>query len=379
MSSESAGGKSPETAKIDPDSHATTTGMTGHGYYDANSRTQWNAIEAVLPILDSAAAQFPLQDEGVITFADYGCSEGRNSVAVMERALRTALPRTELPVQTVHSDLPTNDFGTLFLNLRPHGQSVFGSDRVFSSAVGGSMYDQLRPDRSVHLATTFNAIGFLSRRPVATLPGYILPNGPSAVRGNGFVTEDEKAAFSAQARRDVEDFLEVRARELVPGGQLLVQVFGATADARTSDGLYDLLNDAVLEFVQTGEIDRETYARYYQPVYMRRLEELTGPVLETGCKSAGLFDLNQARDYEITVPFVEQYRKDGDLDAYVAAYVHFFRAFTEAVLTNALPDTPERNGLVERIYARAEAILKEAPDLYPFRYLAVAMLLTRRP
>ncbi|WP_420332988.1 hypothetical protein [Roseibium sp.] len=379
MSGENAGGTSPDTARIAPDSHATTTGMTGHGYYDANSRTQWNAIEAVLPLLDHAAATFPLKGDGVITFADYGCSEGRNSVAVMERALRTALPRTPLPVQTVHSDLPTNDFGTLFQNLRPHGQSVFGSGRVFSSAVGGSMYDQLRPDRSVHLATTFNAIGFLSRRPVETLPGYIQPNGPSAIRGNGFVSEEETAAFRAQARRDVEAFLKVRARELVPGGQLLVQVFGATDEAKTCDGIYDLLNDAVLGFVETGEIDRETYDRYYQPVYMRRLEELTGPALDPGSETADLFELNQARDYEITVPFVEQYKEDGDLDTYATAYVHFFRAFTEAVLTNALPDTPERGGLVDRVYERADEILRAAPDLYPFRYLAVAMLLTRKP
>lgn len=378
MTGEDTGGKSETSAQIDPDSHATTTGMTGHGYYDANSQTQWNAIEAVLPMLDNAAARFPLQDAGVITFADYGCSEGRNSVAVMAKALQTALLRTALPVQTVHSDLPTNDFGNLFQTLRPHGHSVFGSDRVFSSAVGGSMYDQLRPDRSVHLATTFNAIGFLSRRPVATLPGYIQPNGPSAVRGNGRVTAEEMAAFSAQARRDVDAFLKVRARELVPGGQLLVQVFGATAEARTCDGIYDLLNDAVLAFVETGEIDTENYARYYQPVYMRRLEELTGPVLEPGHEMAGLYELNEARDYEITVPFVEQYGQDGDLDTYVAAYVHFFRAFTETVLTNALPDTPGRSGLVDRVYARAEEILRAAPDLYPFRYLAVAMLLTRK-
>lgn len=378
MSGENAGGVPPNAARIDPDSHATTTGMTGHGYYDANSRTQWNAIEAVLPLLDKAAAQFPLQG-GVITFADFGCSEGRNSVAVMQRALRTALPRTALPVQTVHSDLPTNDFGTLFQNLRPHGQSVFGSDRVFSSAVGGSMYDQLRPDRSVHVATTFNAIGFLSRRPVDALPGYIQPNGPSATRGNGCVTQEEKAAFGEQAKRDVEAFLNVRALELVPGGQLLVQVFGATEEARTCDGIYDLLNDAVLECVEKGEIDTECYARYYQPVYMRRLQELTGPVLEPGNETAELFELDEALDYEIAVPFVEKYKEDGDLGTYAAAYVHFFRAFTEAVLTNALPDTPERNGLVERIYSRAEEILISAPDLYPFRYLAVAMLLTRKP
>ncbi|WP_305983946.1 hypothetical protein [Roseibium sp. MMSF_3544] len=368
-------GKSPD---LDPDSHATTTGMTGHGFYDANSQTQWNAISAVLPTLDIAAATLPLPADGVITLADYGCSEGRNSVTAMAQALKTLLPRTSLPVQTVHSDIPTNDFSTLFLNLRPNAKSVFGSDRVFSSAVGGSMYDQLRPDESVHLAMTFNAIAFLSKRPLKSLPGYIFPNGPSAARNNGYVAEADKEAFADQAKRDLETFLKVRARELVPGGKLLVQVFGATDDARTCDGIYDLLNDAVLAFVESGEISRETYERYYQPVYMRRLKELTEPVSDDRFGSAGLFDLEESRDYEVAVPFVEQYQKDGDLERYARDYVNFFRAFTEAVLRNALPETPDRQTLVERVYAHSQEILKTNPDLYPFRYLAVEMLLTRK-
>ncbi|MET1411334.1 hypothetical protein ABVF61_03645 [Roseibium sp. HPY-6] len=363
---------------IDPDSHATTSGMTGHGFYDANSTTQWNAIEAVLPTLDHAAKTVPLEDSQVITLADYGCSEGRNSVAVMERALKTLLPRTSMPIQTVHSDLPTNDFSTLFLNLRPHGQSVFGSNRVFSSAVGGSMYDQLRPDSSVHLAMTFNAIGFLSRRPVETLPGYIQPNGPSKVRNNGYVSQENGLAFKKQANEDVEAFLRVRAKELVPGGKLLVQVFGATEDVCTSDGIYDVLNDAVLSFVETGEFPKGAYDHYYQPVYMRRLSELTEPVLDPQYETAGLFELEDTKDYEIAVPFVDQFKENGDLKAYASAYTNFFRAFTEAVLANALSAVPGKNGLIDRIYARAEELLRADPDLYPFRYAAIEMLLTRK-
>ncbi|MEQ8782746.1 MAG: hypothetical protein RIE06_24005 [Roseibium album] len=360
------------------DDHATTTGMTGHGFYDGNSQTQWNAIAAVLPTLDKAVAALPLPDNGVITLADYGCSEGRNSIAAMERALKTLLPRTPLPVQTVHSDLPTNDFSTLFLNLRPSGQSVFGTDRIFSSAVGGSMYDQLRPACSVHLATTFNAIGFLSRRPVDEMPGYIFPNGPSTERNNGYVSPEDRRAFANQAKQDVEAFLKARARELVPGGKLLVQVFGATDTACTSDGIYDLLNDAVVAFVETGEISKDTYDRYYQPVYMRHLDELTEPVSDPRFESSGLFTIDDARDYEITVPFVERYKEDGDIERFARDYVNFFRAFTEAVLLHALPSGPGSQDLVDRIYKRAVEILKADPARYPFRYVAVQMVLTRR-
>ncbi|MCV0424020.1 MAG: class I SAM-dependent methyltransferase [Roseibium sp.] len=361
-----------------PSSHATTTGMTGGGFYDANSATQWNAIEAVLPILDDAITSLQLRDPDCVRLADFGCSEGRNSIAVMSRALRSLLPKTDLSVQTIHSDLPTNDFSKLIANLRPDGQSVYDSNRVYSSVVGGSMYDQLLPERSLHLATTFNAIGFLSRRPVNRLPGYIFPNGPSTVRANGYVSDDDRSAFALQARRDVECYLEVRARELVPGGKLLVQVFGSTDQARTCDGIYDLLNDAVLSFVDKDEISRESYDRYYQPVYMRHLDELTAPLRDPQSTVSSLYSLDSTRSYEIAVPFNQQYASDGDLDRFAKDYVNFFRAFTEAVLSSALPETPERADLVDRIYRQAEVILKANPKSYPFRYMAIAMLLTRK-
>lgn len=360
-----------------PSPHSTTSGMVGGGFYNANSSPQWKAIEAVFPFLDQAASDLPINATGPLCLADFGCSEGRNSIAVMQRALSTLLPRTDRTVQTIHSDLPTNDFSKLFLNLRPGEQTAFGSDRVFSAAVGGSMYDQLLPNGSLHMATTFNAIGFLSRRPVETLPGYIFPNGPSRERSNGFVSEDDSRAFADQAKQDVGTFLQMRARELVPGGKLLVQVFGANETASTCNGIYDLLNDAVLDQVELGKISRETYDRYYQPVYMRTLAELTAPVTDAAYGARGLFEIEQTRSYEIAVPFNERFQSDGDLERYATDYVNFFRAFTQAVLLNALPETPDRSILVNCIYDKAIDLLKAHPERYPFRYIAIAMLLTR--
>lgn len=368
----------PERRFQQPVSHATTTGMSGGGFYNANSAAQWSAIERVLPLIDEAVATLPVAGSGPIGLADYGCSEGRNSIAVLKHALPALLERTAGAVQTIHCDLPTNDFSDLFQSLRPDGEPVFGSDRVFSSAVGGSMFDQLCPPSSLHLATTFNAIGFLSRRPVDRLPGYILPNGPSVIRANGYVSEEDRRTFSQLAKQDIARFLRMRSRELVTGGKLLLQVFGCKGPARTCDGLYDLLNDAVLSFVEKGEISRETYDLYYQPVYMRDLDELAGPVSDDAFGAAGLFEVDRALDYEVEVPFVERFKADGDLDRYARDYVNFFRAFTEAVLRSSLPESPSREDMVKRIFARAEELLKANTALYPFRYAAVAMLLTRK-
>jgi len=355
-----------------------TTGMIGKGFYDRNSAPQWQAIEAILPWLGAAAESLPLDDDApALTIADFGCSEGQNSLEVMRHLVPHLRARTDRPVLTVHSDLPTNDFSGLLARLQPGEAPAIGTG-VYSALVAGSMFDQLLPPATTHLAMTFNAIGFLSRRPLDKLPGYILPNGPSAVRGIGCVTAEELAVLAAQANADLEAFLRARAAELVPGGRLLVEVFGVSADGRTCDGIYDALNDAVLEVLDAGLIDRAGYETFYQPVYLRSLDELIAPVRNAEASCGQLFTLDDARTYEVAVPFVETFRRTGDLATYARRYTDFFRAFTEPVLQAAFAaDDPQE--LADGVYERAERLVREHPERYPFRYFSVAALLTRRP
>ena len=362
-----------------------TTGMVGHGFYNRHSETQMAAIDYVLPWLDEACASLPLTKcPATINLADFGCSEGRNSIAVTQHSVATLRKRTSGPIQTLHSDLPTNDYAALFAMLRPDGHSVFEDPgeseepRVFSAVVGGSMFDQLLPPRSVHLATTFNSIGFLSRRPLDRLEGYILPNGPSARRGVGLVSDQDREIFARQARTDMESFLRARAAELVPGGKLLVQVFGAGEVLRTCDGIYDALNDAVLEVVDSGLIERADYERYYQPVYFRTLEELTAAVAGSDAPLARLFRLDHAETYEVPPPFVEAYKRSGYVEPLARDYTDFFRAFTEPVVRASFATHPQLDHLVADLYDRAERLIREHPERYELHYIAIAALLTRR-
>lgn len=355
-----------------------THGMVGHGFYDSNSAPQLSSISYVLPWLEDAVDGLSLNDtKGVVGLADFGCSEGKNSTTVMKRVIDACRKQTGRPIQTVHSDLPTNDFSALFLHLSPRDGRFLGRDNVFSSAVGGSMFDQLLPPETITVATTFNAIGFLSRRPVDRLAGYILPNGPSARGGVGSVLPDEQKVFAEQADADLKSFALARAVELVPGGKLLVQVFGAGDEFRTCDGIYDVLNDAVLDAVDAGMISKDAYDRYYQPVYFRTLDELVSPFTDDASAVSGLFAVDRAEVYEVPVPFVEKYREAGDIDEYAAAYTNFFRAFTEAVLRLNFADHPDVQGFIDFVYERSERRVRDAPERYPFHYVAIAVLLTR--
>src|SRR5262245_25069567 len=62
-----------------------TTGMKDGGFYDRNSSPQWNSIAAVLPWLIEALGNLEISDsQAPIALADFGCSEGANSIRALQ-------------------------------------------------------------------------------------------------------------------------------------------------------------------------------------------------------------------------------------------------------------------------------------------------------
>jgi cyclopropane-fatty-acyl-phospholipid synthase len=257
------------------------------------------------------------------------------------------------------------------------GRSAFPFDNVYSSAVAGSMYDQLLPPASVYVATTFNAIGYLSRRPLERLPGFIQPNGPSGTRNIGTVTVQERAVCALQAIDDVSAFLTARAAELVRGGKLLIEVFGASGSRCTGHGIYDALNDAILEVGNTGRIGRDEYERYYQPIYFRTVEELVEPVAEPNSSHSSMYRLDRSETYEVKTPFIEEYRATGDAGRFARAFTDFLRAFTEPVLRIAFSAHADIDVIVSDIFSVLERLIRENPETYIFRHVCIAALMTR--
>jgi NAD(P)-dependent dehydrogenase (short-subunit alcohol dehydrogenase family) len=86
---------------------------------------------------------------------------------------------------------------------------------VFSFASGTSFHHQIFPDATLSLGFSASAMHWLSRLP-ATLGDHV-----HAVTARGAVRD----AFAAQAAADWETILLHRARELVPGGQLVFANF----------------------------------------------------------------------------------------------------------------------------------------------------------
>lgn len=358
----------------------TTTGMKGGGYYDANSKEQRSALEAFLPWLEEAVAALPspatFQESWNVL--DIGSSEGGNAIYAMNRLITALRRHTDLPVWALFDDLPTNDFNQLFLNLFPQGEPAFSAADVFPATIGGSAFGRLVPPRSLHLATTFNAIGFFETKPTTKLPHFILamqPN-PHAPREGVEVTESELKPFQQQAHQDLCHFYTARAEELVSGGKLLVQVFGRNETQSTGHGICDVLSDALLDFVEADMLPRSFYEEFVFPAYYRSIEELIAPI-QKEADLASAFRIEQTEWRDVPVPFNDALAQTGDQSAWAHSYTNFLRAFTEPVVTIALPDDLPQENTIDKIYQRVERLLEDHPERYEFHFISIAALLTR--
>jgi SAM dependent carboxyl methyltransferase len=129
--------------------------MEGHGAYNRSSAVQAAGLSPAMHLLDEAASSVPLPEEPeAIVIADYGASEGRNSLGPIATAIARLRERAGIhrAISVVHTDLPNNDFETLFEMLESEPASYLrGDPAAFALAVGRSFYQQLLPSQSVTL------------------------------------------------------------------------------------------------------------------------------------------------------------------------------------------------------------------------------------
>jgi hypothetical protein len=354
----------------------TLTGMKGDGFYNQHSAPQLAAILGVLPWLEKAVEQMELPAVDPIVVVDYGCSEGGNSIVLMKAIVDALRAKTPRPVQTVHSDLPSNNFNQLFANLA--GASFrSAASQVYSAAVGGSMFEQLLPSQTVTIAMTFNALGWLDSLPEIDVPDYISPMGPSRPRPGVSAPEHAREAFARQAYEDLVLFYRARGDEIVPGGKLLVATFGRNENHRTCDGIYDLLNDALLELVARGRLPREACQKLVFPTYFRSREELIAPVIESDGQFQHKFRVDRVESLEIPVPFQERLAESGDVLVFGGEYTAFLRAITEPILSASFANLAGLGDLLDDVYRRVRNRLIADPAGYEFHFIEVAALLTR--
>src|SRR6516165_10498998 len=99
------------------ESRPSVTAMEGKGCYNRHSAIPAAGGALALPLWEQAAEMIELDvGDRPIVLADYGSSEGQNSLAPMRTAIAVLRARIghQRPTMVYHTDLPANDFTSLF-------------------------------------------------------------------------------------------------------------------------------------------------------------------------------------------------------------------------------------------------------------------------
>ena len=244
--------------------------MQGRGYYNQHSELQARSAEEADEVLKRALDAVALP-AGPLTIADFGSSQGHNSMRQIALTLDRLTERTarDRDIMVVHTDLPHSDFTSLFATLETSPDSYRrGRPHVFASAIGHSFYDRLLPAGGLTLGWSAFAIHWMSALPVA-VRDHIWPIRASS---------DEGKALAAVAAEDWRRFLTHRSEELAPGGRLVLVIGAGDAGGATGlEPMMELANEILKKLVADGKLDPNAYAAMTIPARPRSREEFTAP------------------------------------------------------------------------------------------------------
>uniref|UniRef100_A0ACD5TT07 Uncharacterized protein n=1 Tax=Avena sativa TaxID=4498 RepID=A0ACD5TT07_AVESA len=241
-------------------------------------------IEAA--IIDLCAGTSTLFPRNVV-IADLGCSSGSNALVLVSIAIEAIhsyciqFQRQPPEVCIFLNDLPNNDFNTVvksLVTLRKSNEPI-----VVANVTPGSFYERLFASGSLHLVCSSSSLHWLSKAPEILrrdhIPAY---NIDEHARREMLPMILE--VYAQQFKDDFTCFLNLRAKELLPGGQMVISLTGRHSNGIASklfhiwEPIVQILSVMALE----GVIDKSKFDSFYIPMYGPSNEEIREIIQEEG-------------------------------------------------------------------------------------------------
>jgi len=324
--------------------------MEGGGFYNRNSTLQAAGIAEVIPLWQEMARTVQIGNEA-LTIADYASSEGRNSSVPMRIAIDALRSRTgkDRLVEVIHTDLPSNDFCSLFLSLESDPDSYMQSGGVFPSAVGRSYFQPIIPPNRVHLGWNSWSLHWLSECP--NVPDHVAPDLSALL--------DIRNAIAHRQADDWKCFLEARSSELRVGGKLLTVSAGRTTERLGWKWLDGALWSVVEEMGREGLLSEGEKLRITRPYVQRSEADIRAPFADG--PFAGM-EMEHVDVFEVPDPHWDEFQATHDAVMLGKAWRDTTRAYTSPMIMAALDGNPDRSDLVEDLYDRFASKIEAKPQ-----------------
>ncbi|XP_052137288.1 anthranilate O-methyltransferase 3-like [Oryza glaberrima] len=292
----------------------------GDSSYANNSSIQRKAIIATQPMVENAIQDVcaDLQPQSMVV-ADLGCSSGANTLLFVSEVIATASEKiptdnktkeSTMEVQFFLNDLPGNDFNHIFRLLEQFKQSTMQHcthrglqpPPHYVAGMPGSFYTRLFPCNSVHLFHSSFSLMWLSQ-----VPEHLDNNMNKGNIHIGVSTPPLVAQlYLNQFEKDFSRFLQLRCKELVPGGRMVLTILGRkNSDVIHGGGAInsncELLSQALHTLIAEGCVEQEKLDSFNMPMYGPSPDELKQLV-----QRSQLLDMVDIQVFDLTSDAVEK-------------------------------------------------------------------------
>ncbi|KAJ9135697.1 hypothetical protein P3X46_032849 [Hevea brasiliensis] len=273
-----------------PESHP-MIGGDGTYSYTKNSYLQREGIKYAKGLIDETIAhkldiKDLLSNSRSFKIADLGCSVGPNTFICMESVIQAVKHKfqshgltEQIPdFQVFFSDHTFNDFNTLFRSLPPERP-------YFAAGVPGSFHGRLFPESSVHFVHSSHALHWISQVPKEILD----KSSPAWNKGRIYYTgapDEVGKAYAIQFAKDVDIFLDARAKELVVGGMMVLILpgihNGISHSCAVVNVMLDLLGSCLMDMCKEGLVSEAQVDSFNLPMYVPSPKEMIELVERNG-------------------------------------------------------------------------------------------------
>jgi hypothetical protein len=231
-------------------------------------------------------------------------------------------------LQLIFNDLPQTSFRELFEKVSASDSVMNKNPDVFVLASGVSFYQQIAPCNSILLGYSATSFHWLSKIPCP------VPDAISYSCAGDF----ERACFKQQAAKDWDQLLSVRAKELLPGGCLLIVSICTDENRRTGQEaqLNHMWQTASVDMahapdphlrMQSAELSAFTLQTYYRSVE-EHVDEAT-----LGRSNLEVLKCNTQQPLH---PLWERYQTTKNVNKFAEETANYIRGYTESLLRAAI-------------------------------------------
>lgn len=309
--------------------------------YNQNSELQLESNLKNKQYLLSSLLELSKHSITQINIGDYGCSTGRNSFILFRQVLLKFREESDIPVAITHEDQPTNAWEEYFKAFETVGYGDI--PHVYSYTIGKSFYEQLFPDNYLHLAYCNSALHYAKRN--IACPDHTNPFLSS-------ISEIRNQALQ-NGRADLKELLELRAKELIPGG---IFIINCLFQSQKLKDFFNIRNDFNTSLVKLGFLKESEYERLQTPIYPYSLEDWNS-VLHS---LSHLYQIRHLEIHERVNVIYQRYLENHDIEQYSEQMTGFIRGVFESSLRSCLlRDESEKESVIEEYFTRHKEHLKE--------------------